>query len=50
MPVDTYASKAQQRFMHAAAARGDISKAAVERRDKGTNFKRLVARVKRKKK
>jgi hypothetical protein len=46
---DVYKSKAQQRFFHAAMARGDISKASVERRDKSTNFKKLVGRLKKKK-
>jgi hypothetical protein len=46
---DKYKSKAQQRFFHAAMARGEISKASVERRDKNTNFKKLVARARKKK-
>lgn len=45
-----YASKAQARFFHAAAARGDIKASTVKEFDKSTNFKRLVARVRRKKK
>lgn len=46
---DRYKSKAQQRFFHAAMGRGEISKASVERRDKNTNFKKLVSRVRKKK-
>lgn len=46
---DKYKSKAQQRFFHAAVARGDISKASADRRDKNTNFKKLAARVSKKK-
>lgn len=44
-----YASKAQQRFFHAAVGRGEITKAAVNRRDQNTNFKKLAARVHKKK-
>lgn len=46
---DVYKSKAQARFFHAAMARGDIKKASVDRRDKNTNFKKLVKRVAKKK-
>jgi hypothetical protein len=45
-----YASKAQQRFFHAAEARGEIKSSVVKEFDKGTNFKRLRERVRRKKK
>jgi hypothetical protein len=44
-----YASKAQARYFHAAAARGDIKKSTVKEFDKKTNFKKLVARVAKKK-
>jgi hypothetical protein len=47
---DKYKSKSQQRLFHAKLARGEISKASVQRRDKGTNFKKLVERVAKKKK
>jgi hypothetical protein len=47
---DKYKSKAQQRFFHATMARGEISKASVDRRDQNTNFKKLVSRVSKKKK
>ena len=46
---DKYKSKAQQRLFHAMYARGEMSKASVERRDRNTNFKKLVSRVHKKK-
>ena len=45
-----YKSKAQQRFFHAAMARGEIKASTVKEFDKSTNFKKLVSRVTRKKK
>lgn len=49
-----YASKAQQRKLHAMAERGEISQAEVARKDKATkkkkgSFKSLPKKVRRKK-
>ena len=40
-----FKSKAQQRAMHAKAARGEISKKVIEEFDRATDFKKLPERV-----
>lgn len=46
-----YKSRAQQRYMHAAAARGEISKETVEEFDHATkDFSKLPERAERKRK
>jgi len=44
-----YASRAQQRFFHAAEARGEMPASTVKEYDKATDFKGLPARVGKKK-
>lgn len=45
-----YKSKKQQRYMHAAAARGEIKQSVVEEFDRATDFERLPERKKPKRK
>lgn len=45
-----YASKAQQRFFHAAQSRGDIPSATVKEYDKATDFSKLPERKSRRQK
>jgi hypothetical protein len=49
-PYKPYASKAQQRLLHAKAERGEISQGEIKGKDKATNFSHLPEMVKRKKK
>ena len=49
-PYKQYASKAQQRLIHAKAERGEISQGEVKGKDKVTDFGHLPERVKGKKK
>jgi len=44
-----YQSKAQQRYMHAAASRGEIKKKVVDEYDEKTDFSKLPEKVKEKK-
>jgi len=44
-----FKSKAQQRYMHAAAERGEIKKKDVKEFDESTDFSKLPERVKEKK-
>jgi hypothetical protein len=48
-PYRPYASKAQQRLLHAKAEQGEISKSEVEGKDKATSFAHLPERVIKKK-
>jgi hypothetical protein len=48
-PYKPYASKAQQRLLHAKAERGEISQGEIKGKDKATNFSHLPEHVKRKK-
>jgi hypothetical protein len=48
-PYRPYASKAQQRLLHAKAEQGEISKSEVEGKDKATSFAHLPERVTKKK-
>jgi uncharacterized protein YjhX (UPF0386 family) len=49
-PYKPHASKAQQRLLHAKAARGEISQEEIKGKDNSTNFSHLREVVKRKKK
>lgn len=49
-PYKPYASRAQQRLLHAKAERGEISQAEIKGKDKSTDFTNLPDHLKGKKK